>query len=68
LSIFKIATEKSILREYRVWSAVLANNNQHLQNHDAYLVPLRKIDFDSSAAIEIGESSTRHLLFGVVFS
>jgi Protein kinase domain len=48
----KIATEKSILHEYQVWSAVEATGQQT----KAYLVPLEKVHFES-AAIEIGDIS-----------
>lgn len=50
--ILKIATEKSIMHEYEVWSAVEATNQQS----DAYLVPLEKVIFEQ-ATIEIDDIS-----------
>jgi serine/threonine protein kinase len=50
--ILKIATEKSILHECEVWSAVEATNQQS----DAYLVPIKKCLFES-ATVDIGDIS-----------
>jgi hypothetical protein len=50
--ILKIATEKYILHECEVWSAVEATNQQS----DAYLVPIKKCLFES-ATVDIGDIS-----------
>ena len=49
--ILKVATDKSILHEYEVWNSV-----KTVQQGDAYLVPLEKVEFES-AAIEIDDIS-----------